>query len=1252
MKRVLLSLIVVAGCDLRQLALTGDAGGSQRDAAGGFGGNGGTGGMGGIDAPRPDASITDSGPDACVPMAEVCNGIDDDCDGVIDNGFDLNTDPNNCGMCGHQCLFPNATALCVGGQCALGTCAFGYGDADHNPANGCECVMTNGGVEICDGIDNDCNGVIDDNFNLQNDPMNCGTCGHHCQFANAIGACTAGQCVLDRCLPGFYNIDGNPDNGCEYGCLVSNGGVEICDGLDNDCNGMIDDSPIDAGQACFPFGTGCTPNGSGGFNCQGVCRAGTTTCANGFLQCLGFTGPSIEICDNLDNDCNGVVDDPFNKLTDPLHCGSCAPCAIPHAIPSCTGGVCGIAACAVDYYNIDGSLANGCEYNCHATGPEVCNGIDDNCDGQIDEGFNKLTDPNNCGPTCQRCSFAHASALCNNGTCAMGTCDPGYVNLDGSSANGCEYACTVNSQTELCNGIDDNCNGQVDEGFNLQTDVNNCGSCGHVCSFNHAAATCVSGACVMGACNAGFVNLDGNPANGCEYQCTVTNGGVEICDGLDNNCNGQVDENNPGGGQACNPALPNQPSRWNLGVCRAGTTSCTNGNLVCNGFQGPQPEACDNQDNLCDGMINEGFNLQTDPNNCGSCGHVCANDFTTGTPHAIPGCTGGTCTIAACDAGFYNNDGSFANGCEYACNGTPGTPEVCDGVDNDCDGLTDGADTHTGCTSNAQCPQAALGETCVTNRCSATITTSCTMTSQCPMGETCVTTGRCTGDIKQVANFCNQVGACAGSVPVCTSGAWICNYGPGVQTTGPNQIIGNETLCDGIDNDCDGCIDESFPQVGLTPDPVGGTCTATAAQSCTDTGIGACQRRGTFGCTSNHLGVQCNLTSPVVNPTNEVCDGIDNDCDGLVDESWDDPSGTTRCSGARCTGVRPSTALVGSVNVAKFEASRADAVHPVVCPANACPLLQSCNTNTHECESPCTTATAATACASGICIVPNGGSSGFCEPSQGNISPAACTANAQCPSGACVRLADGPTAAGEPGTGCTSLSGQPLCFCLPPTGSQSPLACSATGAEPWSNLTIQQAEFACEMAGMRLCSGADWTSACGASNFPYGATYAAATCNGHDLDGDSLVGGDQDVPAPTGNLTACVTGAATAISDLSGNLAEWTNDFTGVRLTGNVAVYRLRGGSFTTPSDSNTGTAAGLQCNFTGDVVPESFVFPDTGFRCCSSCAAGQADCGGAGCKTLSNDAANCGYCGHACAGGQLCCNGVCRTTASCPALP
>src|ERR1019366_10064668 len=59
------------------------------------------------------------------------------------------------------CSFANAGATCVAGSCQLGACQSGYGNADGQASNGCECQITNGGVEICDGLDNDCNSLID-----------------------------------------------------------------------------------------------------------------------------------------------------------------------------------------------------------------------------------------------------------------------------------------------------------------------------------------------------------------------------------------------------------------------------------------------------------------------------------------------------------------------------------------------------------------------------------------------------------------------------------------------------------------------------------------------------------------------------------------------------------------------------------------------------------------------------------------------------------------------------------------------------------------------------------------------------------------------------------------------------------------------------------------------------------------------------------------------------------------------------------
>jgi len=73
-------------------------------------------------------------------------------------------------------------------------------------------------------------------------------------------------------------------------------------------------------------------------------------------------------------------------------------------------------------------------------------------------------------------------------------------------------------------------------------------------------------------------------------------------------------------------------------------------------------------------------------------------------------------------------------------------------------------------------------------------------------------------------------------------------------------------ICDGLDNDCDGQVDEDFPSLG---------------QSC-EVGIGECKATGTYVCTVDGTGTECNAI--LGQPTPEVCDGLDNDCDGEIDE--------------------------------------------------------------------------------------------------------------------------------------------------------------------------------------------------------------------------------------------------------------------------------------------------------------------------------------------------------------------------------
>ena len=150
-------------------------------------------------------------------------------------------------------------------------------------------------------------------------------------------------------------------------CLGAQGPEEeVCDGRDNDCDGNVDDVFPEKNQLC-----GMEDDINYGV---GICKPGVWLCVNGYLRCDGHVGPNSEICDSIDNDCNGVVDDQLPNATmevcydgpqETILVGECKP---------------GIRYC------VDGSMQSECVGEVLPTG-ELCDGKDNDCDGEIDEGF-------------------------------------------------------------------------------------------------------------------------------------------------------------------------------------------------------------------------------------------------------------------------------------------------------------------------------------------------------------------------------------------------------------------------------------------------------------------------------------------------------------------------------------------------------------------------------------------------------------------------------------------------------------------------------------------------------------------------------------------------------------------------------------------------------------------------------------------------------------------------------------------------
>ena len=209
----------------------------------------------------------------------------------------------SCGSCTDDCTstIEHASATCDAttspGHCDYaGPCVAGFYDADGNRQNGCECTQQNGGVDIpCDGIDQDCMGG---DAVIIGQLVNCAGCGDNCnvKVANATGIfCSGTACNYTACASSSGDADGNRANGCE--CTEQNGGVEICNNIDDDCNGTID---------------------------NGVAKC----------QCNGGV-PSVEICDGIDNDCNGSIDEGF-----PCADGDFRDCDGGSGTEACDGGTC------------------------------------------------------------------------------------------------------------------------------------------------------------------------------------------------------------------------------------------------------------------------------------------------------------------------------------------------------------------------------------------------------------------------------------------------------------------------------------------------------------------------------------------------------------------------------------------------------------------------------------------------------------------------------------------------------------------------------------------------------------------------------------------------------------------------------------------------------------------------------------------------------------------------------------------------